>query len=121
MWENVLLEKDPYKCNQMIKDILLLQPYLSSYYEATKLIIDKQQPKYQKFLDKQIQEQEQQWQQEQVQEEEEEDELNGDFYSKYQQESTTMTTKEFRRIEDKSITTRRTESAIDDDDKNRKF
>ncbi len=39
MWNNVLLEKDPYKCNSMIKDILLLQPYLSSYYEATKLIV----------------------------------------------------------------------------------
>ena len=30
MWQNVLLEKNPYKCNVMIKDILLLQPYLSS-------------------------------------------------------------------------------------------
>ena len=49
MWQNVLLEKDPYKCNQMIKDIILLQPYLSSYYEATKDIIVKQ-PEYQKFL-----------------------------------------------------------------------
>ena len=39
MWQNVLLEKDPYKRNVMIKDILLLQPYLSSYYEATKLIV----------------------------------------------------------------------------------
>jgi hypothetical protein len=60
MWKNVLLEKDPYKCNQMIKDILLLQPYLSAYYEATKLIIeggDKQQQKseYQEFQDKQQQ------------------------------------------------------------------
>jgi hypothetical protein len=26
----------------MIRDILLLKPYLSSYYEATKLIIEKQ-------------------------------------------------------------------------------
>jgi hypothetical protein len=43
MWQNVLLEKEPYKCNQMIKDILLLQPYLSAYYEATKLIFDKRQ------------------------------------------------------------------------------
>ena len=51
MWQNVLLEKDPYKCNQMIKDILLLQPYLSAYYEATKLIIDKQNSEYQEFLD----------------------------------------------------------------------
>jgi hypothetical protein len=50
MWQNVLLEKDPYKCNQMIKDILLLQPYLSSYYEATKLVIDKQQQGQQQSL-----------------------------------------------------------------------
>jgi hypothetical protein len=57
MWQNVLLEKDPYKCNVMIKDILLLQPYLSAYYEATKLVIDKQQKsEYQEFLDnKQLQ------------------------------------------------------------------
>ena len=55
MWKNVLLEKDPYKCNQMIKDILLLQPYLSAYYEATKPIIGDKQPQseYQEFLDKQ--------------------------------------------------------------------
>jgi hypothetical protein len=45
MWKNVLLEKDPYKQNAMIKDILLLQPYLSAYYEATNLIVEKQQPK----------------------------------------------------------------------------
>ena len=58
MWQNVLLEKDPYKCNSMIKDILLLQPYLSAYYEATKLVIDKQQQsEYQEFLDKHEQEQ----------------------------------------------------------------
>jgi hypothetical protein len=59
MWQNVLLEKDPYKCNSMIKDILLLQPYLSAYYESTKLVIgDKQQQRseYQEFLDnKQLQ------------------------------------------------------------------
>ena len=54
MWNNVLLEKDPYKCNSMIKDILLLQPYLSAYYESTKLVIEKQ-PEYQEFLDKQLQ------------------------------------------------------------------
>ena len=43
MWQNVLLEKDPYKRNSMIKDILLLQPYLPAYYEATNLIVEKQQ------------------------------------------------------------------------------
>jgi hypothetical protein len=58
MWQNVLLEKDPYKRNQMIKDILLLQPYLSAYYEATKLVIDKQQhSEYKEFLEKQDQQQ----------------------------------------------------------------
>ena len=57
MWKNVLLEKDPYKCNQMIKDILLLQPYLSAYYESTKLVIEdkQQQSEHQEFLDKQQQ------------------------------------------------------------------
>ena len=58
MWQNVLLEKDPYKCNQMIKDILLLQPYLSAYYEATKLVVAKQ-PEYHEFMDKQQSKQEQ--------------------------------------------------------------
>lgn len=42
MWQNALRESDPYKCNSMIRDILLLRPYLSSYYEATKYIIEKQ-------------------------------------------------------------------------------
>ncbi len=32
-------EKDPYKRNQILKDILGLQPYLSSYYEATKNVM----------------------------------------------------------------------------------
>ncbi|HEX2405790.1 MAG TPA: hypothetical protein VHJ38_01175 [Nitrososphaeraceae archaeon] len=36
MWQKCLEEKDPYKRNQIPKDILSLQPYLSSYYEATK-------------------------------------------------------------------------------------
>ena len=58
----------------MIKDILLLQPYLSAYYEATKLVIDKQQQsEYQEFLDKH----QQQEQQSQLQEDNEEEELNG--------------------------------------------
>ena len=72
MWANILLEEDPYKCNQMIKDILLLQPYLSSYYEATKLIVDKQQLEYKKFFETQVQEQ--QWQLQ----EDDEKELNRD-------------------------------------------
>ena len=59
MWQNVLREKNPYRQNVMIKDILLLKPYLSAYYEATKLIIDKQQSEYKEFLDKQLQQHEQ--------------------------------------------------------------
>jgi hypothetical protein len=66
MWENVLLEKDPYKCNSMIKDILLLQPYLSSYYDATKLVLEKK-PDYNESNKKQ-----QQWQLQEDEEGEEE-------------------------------------------------
>jgi hypothetical protein len=39
MWQNVKEEKDPYKRNQILKDILSMQPYLSSYYEATKEVM----------------------------------------------------------------------------------
>lgn len=39
MWRNYHLERDPYKRNQMLKDIIMMQPYLSSYYEASKLVI----------------------------------------------------------------------------------
>ena len=111
MWQNVLLEKDPYKRNSMIKDILLLQPYLSAYYEATKLIIDKQQQsEYKGYLDKHVQEREQE------QEDGDEEELNGVSHNKYQQQesTTTLTNKE----------SSRTESTTDDyyeENKNRKF
>ena len=43
MWQNVMRERDPYKQNSMIKDILLLRPYLNAYYEATKLVMQQQQ------------------------------------------------------------------------------
>jgi len=56
MWQNVLRERDPYKQNAMIRDILLLKPYLSSYYEATKLIIEKQ-PENNESVNEQEQEQ----------------------------------------------------------------
>jgi hypothetical protein len=42
MWENYNKEEDPYKKFQMLKDIVMVQPYLSSYYEATKLIVQQQ-------------------------------------------------------------------------------
>jgi hypothetical protein len=47
MWENYHLEKDPFKRFQMLKDIIMVQPYLSAYYETTKLIVEKQQRQYQ--------------------------------------------------------------------------
>src|SRR6476619_4615606 len=36
MWQNVKEEKNPYKRNQILKDILSMQPLLSKYYEATR-------------------------------------------------------------------------------------
>ena len=48
MWENYHLGKEPFKRFQMLKDIILVQPYLSSYYETTKLIFDKRQEHNQK-------------------------------------------------------------------------
>jgi hypothetical protein len=39
MWENYNKEQDPFKRFQMLKDIIMVQPYLSSYYETTKLIV----------------------------------------------------------------------------------
>ena len=115
MWQNVLRERDPYRQNQMIKDILLLKPYLSAYYEATKLIIDKQQSEYKKFLGKN--QKEQQWQLQEDEDKEEEKELNGDSYNNYQQqqqESKTFTNKESRR-------TGSTTDYYYEENKNRKF
>jgi hypothetical protein len=43
MWENYNQEQDPYKKFQMLKDIILVQPYLSSYYETTKLVMEQKQ------------------------------------------------------------------------------
>ncbi len=43
MWQNYNEERDPYKRNQMLKDIIMVQPYLSASYETTKLIVEKQQ------------------------------------------------------------------------------
>ena len=47
MWENYHLEQDPFKRFQMLKDIIMVQPYLSSYYETTKLIVEKHQQEQQ--------------------------------------------------------------------------
>ena len=43
MWQNYNQEPDPYKKFQMLKDIIIVQPYLSAYYETTKLIVEKKQ------------------------------------------------------------------------------
>jgi hypothetical protein len=43
MWENYHLEQDPFKRFQMLKNIIMVQPYLSSYYETTKLVFDQRQ------------------------------------------------------------------------------
>jgi len=40
MWQNYHIERDPWKKFQMLKDIITVQPYLSSYYDASKLIIE---------------------------------------------------------------------------------
>ena len=40
MWKNYWKEKNPYRATQILKEIRDTQPYLSSYYEATKYVID---------------------------------------------------------------------------------
>jgi hypothetical protein len=40
MWEEYNKEKDPWKRVQILKDIVEIQPYLSSIYEANKFVID---------------------------------------------------------------------------------
>jgi hypothetical protein len=74
-WQNYNEEQDPYRKFQMLKDIILVQPYLSAYYEATKLIIgDKQQQsEYQEFLDQQEQQSKQEKITESIQQLNEED------------------------------------------------
>jgi len=39
MWQNMKEEKDPYKRNQILKDILSMQPLLSTYHESTKEVM----------------------------------------------------------------------------------
>ena len=51
MWKNVLRETSPYRQNIMIRDILMLKPYLSAYYEATKFIVEKNTSDYQIIID----------------------------------------------------------------------
>jgi len=47
MWQNYHSEQDPFKRFAMLKDIIMVQPYLSSYYETTKLIFDQRQQQQQ--------------------------------------------------------------------------
>ena len=39
MWQDYLLEHSPYKRVMILKEIKELQPYLSSYYDATRAVI----------------------------------------------------------------------------------
>ena len=39
MWRNFNDEKDPCKRNQILKDIVWMQSYLSAYYESTKEVM----------------------------------------------------------------------------------
>ena len=52
MWQNYNEEEDPYKRFQMLKDIIEVQPYLSSYYETTKLIMQQQEKQPYLTIDK---------------------------------------------------------------------
>lgn len=45
MWENVDRIKDPFKQNIAIQNLLNLLPLSSSYYDATKGVIEKPEPK----------------------------------------------------------------------------
>jgi hypothetical protein len=38
-WQNFLMEKSPFKKSMILKEIKELQPYISTYYEATKSVI----------------------------------------------------------------------------------
>ena len=40
-WQNFLMEKSPFKKSMILKEIKELQPYISSYYEATKEVLTK--------------------------------------------------------------------------------
>ena len=51
MWENYHLERDPYKKFQVLKDIITVQPYLSAYYETTKLVFDQRQEQQQNEIE----------------------------------------------------------------------
>jgi hypothetical protein len=39
-WQNYLMEQSPYKKSLILKEIKELQPYISTYYEATKSVIE---------------------------------------------------------------------------------
>ena len=38
-WQNYMAEKNPFKRSMILKEIKELQPYISSYYEATKAVL----------------------------------------------------------------------------------
>jgi hypothetical protein len=40
MWQNYFEERSPYRRVMILKEIKEIQPYLSSYYEATKMVLE---------------------------------------------------------------------------------
>lgn len=40
MWQNYHLEKSPYKKTLILKEITQLQPYISSYYDTTRMVLE---------------------------------------------------------------------------------
>ena len=45
MWINYWKEQDRYKKVKILAEIVNIQPYISSYYEATKDLLEAQKPK----------------------------------------------------------------------------
>ena len=46
MWINYWKEQDRYKKVRILVEIVNVQPYISSYYEATKDLVERQKSKY---------------------------------------------------------------------------
>lgn len=51
MWARYIDEKDNFRKVSILEKIIMVQPYLSSYYEATAYIVDKRNDKISLFQD----------------------------------------------------------------------
>ena len=49
MWTNYWHEKEPYKKVKILSEIASIQPYISSYYEATKGLLEYREAKIKKY------------------------------------------------------------------------